>query len=518
MSGLPLVEFNPMLLEMHCHTREHSSCSQVAAVDLVRRACALGLQGIVLTDHHYLWAAGELQSLKELAEVPKHFLVLSGQEVTTFDVGDVLVYGAGVTIKKGTPLSLIRQRFPQAAIVWAHPYRDGQHPAEDRLRNSLLDAVEIFNSNQSHYENLCGLHDWHHYQFTAISGTDTHDLAYAGSYPTLFDHPLQEVIELAKELRRGHCRPYFQELPRSGSNLQLTELAIGMAGADRPGLRLVVKELPDDAQWLRAERSFLIMEELHRHGFGEGRFRVPRALESHAAAHLLIEQGLGEASLFDSILLAAPATARQHLKLAAGWLAKLHGLRLQITPPEEFLLREEERLAEYLQAFTATGHRHSHRIQAIAEAILTLERHLYQHNIGRLVQGHGDYNPRNILLGQDNPHDARTCFVAAVDFDDSCCMPPAFDVGSMLVQMRNQFFTHPEALLHAPAELFLQHYQLAGGAVDGLFAAEVELFQARADLSIAYYLLKVGKGYSADIWRVIIDADRRLARLAVSGL
>ena len=28
-----------MIVETHCHTSEHSRCSHVAAVDLVRRAC-----------------------------------------------------------------------------------------------------------------------------------------------------------------------------------------------------------------------------------------------------------------------------------------------------------------------------------------------------------------------------------------------------------------------------------------------------------------------------------------------
>jgi hypothetical protein len=45
--------------------------------------------------------------------------------------------------------------------------------------------------------------------------------------------------------------------------------------------------------------------------------------------------------------------------------------------------------------------------------------------------------------------------------------------------------------------------------------AEVELFRARADMSIAYYLIKVGLGDSEDLWRVLVDADRRLAHLAM---
>jgi len=39
-----------MIVETHCHTSEHSPCSHVAAVDLVRRACEAGVQTIVLTD------------------------------------------------------------------------------------------------------------------------------------------------------------------------------------------------------------------------------------------------------------------------------------------------------------------------------------------------------------------------------------------------------------------------------------------------------------------------------------
>ena len=37
-------------MEMHAHTSEHSPCSSVSAVELVRRVFAKGLQGIVLTE------------------------------------------------------------------------------------------------------------------------------------------------------------------------------------------------------------------------------------------------------------------------------------------------------------------------------------------------------------------------------------------------------------------------------------------------------------------------------------
>jgi hypothetical protein len=71
--------------------------------------------------------------------VPNHYLILSGQEVTTPELGDVLVYGADVSIEKGTSLEDIRRRFPDAAIIWAHPYRDAQ------FRNQFYDTTQVFN-------------------------------------------------------------------------------------------------------------------------------------------------------------------------------------------------------------------------------------------------------------------------------------------------------------------------------------------------------------------------------------
>ncbi len=50
-----------MILEMHCHTLEHSACSNVQAADLVQSVFDKGLQGIVITDHHYLWSFEDIR-------------------------------------------------------------------------------------------------------------------------------------------------------------------------------------------------------------------------------------------------------------------------------------------------------------------------------------------------------------------------------------------------------------------------------------------------------------------------
>ncbi|HET6460092.1 MAG TPA: hypothetical protein VFG29_04810, partial [Syntrophales bacterium] len=112
-----------MILEMHCHTAEHSGCSHVSAAKIVQHNFDIGLQGTVLTDHHYLWPPEAIRELRDKISVPDYYLILSGQEVTTPELGDVLVYGADAPIPNGSSLQSIRKHFQSAAIIWAHPYR-----------------------------------------------------------------------------------------------------------------------------------------------------------------------------------------------------------------------------------------------------------------------------------------------------------------------------------------------------------------------------------------------------------
>ncbi len=219
-----------MIVETHCHTSEHSPCSHVAAVDLVRRLCEAGVQTIVLTDHHYQWSEEELADLRRRAQLPEICQILAGQEVATYDFGHLLIYGARATIPAmRISLLQIREQYSDAAVVWAHPYRDKAIPDPARLQDPAIDAVEIANSNYSVLETARALKDWHTYRFTATAGTDTHALSYAGVYPTIFDHPFDSIEGMAEEIAAGGCRPYYKEIPQpSGtSSTRVTEVTIG---------------------------------------------------------------------------------------------------------------------------------------------------------------------------------------------------------------------------------------------------------------------------------------------------
>jgi len=196
-----------VIIELHVHTSEHSPCSGISAVDLVMLVHEKGASGIVFTDHHYLWPDDEINSLRETVMVPDSFVILSGQEVFTKDFGDVLVYGATESVTDRITLATLRARFPDAALVWAHPYRYQQIPKTIELFDSNIDAIEIINPHQLNTGNERGIKDWKEWGFVATSGTDIHTADILSFYPTTFEYQITDMQSLVAGIKEGACSP-----------------------------------------------------------------------------------------------------------------------------------------------------------------------------------------------------------------------------------------------------------------------------------------------------------------------
>lgn len=501
-----------MLLELHAHTAEHSACSHIDAVDLVRQVAERHLQGVVLTDHHYLWPEEELADLRRRAGVPGHFLVLSGQEVRSKELGDVVLVGATRSLDAGTSLREIRELFPAAAVILAHPYRDGKRPRDARLSHPLIHAVEIFSSNHSVRDNSRGLSDWHRLRFVAVGGTDTHGSGYAGVYPTQLDHPVSSAAELAAEIRAGRCRPFFKEIPHAGANALVTEVTIGTKGPQEERPRLVIRRFQERAEWRQARRAFKVMSAVADAGFAEGPFRVPRPLDGDPASMTLIEQGIRGKSLHDKLVAVPRDEGRELVEMAATWLARLHGLGLRVTPVDELRDKETRRIERYVRRFAETGSPHAARVADIAAEVRCREAEILDRGPETLVQGHGDFHPKNVIVGQDLSDDRSTAFISAIDFESSYCQPRAFDVGCFVAQVRSQLSGRKDLLEAYPDSLFVGAYRREAGALPESFEADVEVFRARTNLSIAAYLVKLGLGEGPDVYRVIVEAEAALSK------
>lgn len=196
-----------MLMELHCHTREHSPCSRVTAGALAAAVRSRGADGLVLTDHHYLWPDEELAALRRESGLPEDFPILAGQEVLTADHGDVLVYGGDTSITHGMPVSSLRKSYPHAALVWAHPYRYGHLPTAVQLLNPDFDAVEVVNPHHSHEENSRAVADWKRLCYRATSGSDIHRADFVDFYPVWFDCRVGTIADLVACIKEGRITP-----------------------------------------------------------------------------------------------------------------------------------------------------------------------------------------------------------------------------------------------------------------------------------------------------------------------
>lgn len=516
-----------MLLETHAHTSRHSSCSRLEPSELVRRCAAKKLQGVIIVEHHYLWRQDELEKLKSETGMEKGFVILAGQEIQT-GIGHVIVIGADETIMAGTDISRIKKRWPRAAIILAHPFRGGKVPSDAALLGPRVDAVEIFNTNQTMKENCAAIAAWHRLKFTAVAGSDAHAAEAAGVYPTIFDHPVSSEKEAAEEIRKGRARPFYKEIPKSGGNVTVTEITIGTKGDDEARRRVIIRTFDDEKRFRRAREAAQLASDLRRRGFGKGLFRVPAVIEIMGTAFgtaddkMIIEEGQRGKNLRDVIANSSVDIGRKNFALAARWLARLHSVdqrKIAAGATQNTLERERKKFAGYLDSFISTKNPMAESARKIISAVSLMEERLLSAPAAiKSVLCHGDYHPKNIIIGQDISHDVSTSFISVIDFGSAVTHAPAFDIGYFLSQFENQFFGERKILGDFTQADFIAAYidELPAGARRNArkeLPAQAELFKARANLSIAAFLIKLGKGESPETTAAVKKSLKIIAKL-----
>jgi predicted metal-dependent phosphoesterase TrpH len=141
-------EENAVKFDLHLHTTRHSPDSRMDPLTMARRARELRLDGVIITEHDWLWTEPELEVLRALHP---EVMILAGIEVTTRE-GHFLVYGVSnpFAVPRGIGVAdLCREVHRQGgAVVAAHPFRWGQ-PFTDILRRERpeLDGLELMTSN-----------------------------------------------------------------------------------------------------------------------------------------------------------------------------------------------------------------------------------------------------------------------------------------------------------------------------------------------------------------------------------
>jgi histidinol phosphatase-like PHP family hydrolase len=202
-------------IDLHTHTFPASACSSAPVDDLIKEARRIGLNGICLTDHNYVWRADQVKELRQ-----KHgFLVLRGNEITS-DQGDMLVFGLEKDIKGIIHLEDLEKevRRADAFMIAAHPFRGflvfgasqvGLTPekAMERPLFKLVNGIEVMNGKVTENENTFAATVAAGLGLPVTGGSDAHEVEEVGKYATCFPNMIKNESDLLAALKNGHYSP-----------------------------------------------------------------------------------------------------------------------------------------------------------------------------------------------------------------------------------------------------------------------------------------------------------------------
>lgn len=208
-----------MIIDLHTHTQEYSSCSYLPMEALIQRAMAVGLDGVAVTDHSRIGGAEAAQALGAKYGFP----VFRGVEVHT-TLGDILVFG----LYRDFPWEVDGRRLLRlvkevgGAAITAHPFRAVGYTLGQTLRMAgiplagalawcpelrWLAAVEVLNDHCDNGEASQARCLARALGLPGAGGSDAHFASEVGSAATLFPDPFSTDEELIAALRAGRCSP-----------------------------------------------------------------------------------------------------------------------------------------------------------------------------------------------------------------------------------------------------------------------------------------------------------------------
>jgi predicted metal-dependent phosphoesterase TrpH len=191
-----------MKFDLHMHTTRHSPDSEMDPFALVHRAQELGLDGVVITEHDWLWTEPELDELRQAAP---GLVVLAGVEVTTQE-GHFLSYGVRdpFAIPRGIGVAdLCREVHRQGgAVVAAHPFRWGQ-PFDEILREQQpeLDGLELMTDHMDEECRRRAAEIFRRYPLAGIGSSDAHQVNILGVCYTEFEPVIRNPEDLSRAIR-----------------------------------------------------------------------------------------------------------------------------------------------------------------------------------------------------------------------------------------------------------------------------------------------------------------------------
>lgn len=224
-----------MWIDTHCHTK-YSHDNWLEPLHLVRRAKALGIDAVCITEHYSYEASEPVEQVGR----DEGLLVLRGVEIAT-DRGHLLAYGVqddGWNVwgrDNYLPLEEVIERINLLGgiCVPAHPFREVGLASLLHGLESLegIAAVETHNGNNNETDNELALQVATRRSLPTLGGSDCHKTQAVGRCATKFSQPVRNMTDFIAAVRSGQCRGGYFPGYSSSRSPDRQSAAFGCASA-----------------------------------------------------------------------------------------------------------------------------------------------------------------------------------------------------------------------------------------------------------------------------------------------
>lgn len=194
-----------MFIDTHLHEKKYSGDSFISLEEIVKRAKALGLNGVCITDHE----SNEIKEEANQLSQELNFLIITGAEILTHE-GDMTVFGLEELPKQKIHAKELAALVKAAGgiAICAHPYRKNNRGMGDYIRElDCLWGIEALNGSTPEQFNMQAYDLAMELNVPALGGSDAHHLEQVGKFATWVPNWVKDEASFIQAVQEGLAYP-----------------------------------------------------------------------------------------------------------------------------------------------------------------------------------------------------------------------------------------------------------------------------------------------------------------------
>ncbi|MBF0541420.1 MAG: PHP domain-containing protein [Nitrospirae bacterium] len=198
-----------MLIDIHVHTKLHSPCSLIDPYSLVKRVKYLPIDGIVITEHDYVWNQKEREELR--AYCPDVFILFGMELNCKRSLHYLIYYDLSITDINLYEYMNEEDMYKEVnrcggVIVAAHMLRYGRRVNVSDVARMQVNGLEVKSTNITDEEMSLTLKFANTLNLCTTAGSDAHQIDDVGRFYTSFDFDINNEADLVRAIKAKACR------------------------------------------------------------------------------------------------------------------------------------------------------------------------------------------------------------------------------------------------------------------------------------------------------------------------